>query len=1382
MASNFGARKDDKYKVVCSAPSVNKTQVGNAVVPIPYNVMEKFAKAADVSEDVMFNGKAAYHKGSNSTKVTGDSQGSIGGVVSGTVGDLSEPVEFSSSLKINGEFAIRDGDLHKMQGGNTIGKVTTTESGSREDITDEGEVEESNEDTSPYSSSSSTKPTASSASGSLGSMTGSPVLLKTGQFIYTTEELELWGKFPLSLERTYLSNSNHKGMFGNDWHYKFEREFKHVENNLYRLYLGDGRHFDFEKNEDNTFTDLGKLGTQVKEIKPNHFTLTCFQGRIQTFVRDKLIQIQDLNNNTIKLYYNENLQIEKIINSEESSFTFTYNKDKLVEKALDHTNRTWTYKYDENHNLRSVSNPIQAQTSYTYIKHNESLLLSKVTDALGRVKLSVTYTNDAKVQSYTQKEQVFTYTYINKTMISKKDNNADQTSYGLDENGLIRAISYPDDSKSKEDYNPENKTATITDQGGNTTVKVFDERDRLIKEINQSKQETLYEYEGVNPNPISIASGEELSSFTYDKNYNLLSFSTPEESGELEYDENFNVIKSVDNLGNKISYEYNEFNKVALIIDALGGETRILYDGLGRQTEIVDSENRNIVIEYNFLDKTIKTKDNQGYITSFIYDKSNAIISITDAMKNITSYTYDNHARLKDRIRANNSMKTFRYNIDDTIKTITDEDGTFSTFYYNKAQCLIKIVTDGEEVKYNYDNLGNLLEATNENSHIEYYYDAHANVICESQNYIDIHKTYNEKHQLKQMNFLNQVQSYYQRDDNGKVSEIKNSTSTILLNYDDNGIITQRIYPNDRTEDIVYDKNYNTLSIKTADETLVYTHDKTGLILSKNDSQYIYDENSRLIQTPHETFTYDKAGNNLNHHAIYNQYTYQLEENENFIFTYDLKSNLKSKENKQTSAITHYTFNKKNQLIDLVKKDKEGLIQLTLSYSYDALNRRIEKRKDGVTHKYLYNGENIVAVLDEGNKLLASISHGEKVDTPLSITTYNNEEFELTVAEQSYFHDLNEEEKEFLLNKKRQRTYFYHRDQQGSIIALTDEAGNIVESFIYDESYGKILEHNKTAQTYNPYGYTAREMDSADLYYYRARYYDPTTQRFLSEDPIEFMSGDFNWYRYVNNNPVNYTDPTGLFLPILYAIGVAIAEGIAAYGATATAVATAGTLAVRVGPSLINSARVLSQSAPKIGNAIRGASRATPQVNTQVKEKEDEDTKASAGESASVQAGAKVKGKGKDVECGDKGMYKDQKNPSKNGLERDHIPSQASVAQRTADDLGIGIEELGSCIKNRLKNWAETLALPKAFHKQGRTNGPKNTKAQIEGDSKNLGDAVDEDIKAYEDQLDDSDIPEECKKKIKKALEEIKKKTDEELNDFIDKQVDHCIEAGKFTI
>jgi RHS repeat-associated protein len=62
----------------------------------------------------------------------------------------------------------------------------------------------------------------------------------------------------------------------------------------------------------------------------------------------------------------------------------------------------------------------------------------------------------------------------------------------------------------------------------------------------------------------------------------------------------------------------------------------------------------------------------------------------------------------------------------------------------------------------------------------------------------------------------------------------------------------------------------------------------------------------------------------------------------------------------------------------------------------------------------------------------------------------------------------------------------------------------------------------------NPFQYTGRENDGTGLFYFRARYYHPTLQRFISEDPIEFGGGDANLYAYVGNSPVNLVDPTGL--------------------------------------------------------------------------------------------------------------------------------------------------------------------------------------------------------------------------------------------------------------
>jgi len=95
------------------------------------------------------------------------------------------------------------------------------------------------------------------------------------------------------------------------------------------------------------------------------------------------------------------------------------------------------------------------------------------------------------------------------------------------------------------------------------------------------------------------------------------------------------------------------------------------------------------------------------------------------------------------------------------------------------------------------------------------------------------------------------------------------------------------------------------------------------------------------------------------------------------------------------------------------------------------------------------------------------------------------------------------------------------------LTSLTDSNKNKVQEYIYTDAYSSTTQ-TQTINTNNPYAYTDKKLDDTDLYYYRARYYDPTTQRFLSQDPIGFASGDFNFYRYVGNSPGNFTDPFGL--------------------------------------------------------------------------------------------------------------------------------------------------------------------------------------------------------------------------------------------------------------
>ena len=180
-------------------------------------------------------------------------------------------------------------------------------------------------------------------------------------------------------------------------------------------------------------------------------------------------------------------------------------------------------------------------------------------------------------------------------------------------------------------------------------------------------------------------------------------------------------------------------------------------------------------------------------------------------------------------------------------------------------------------------------------------------------------------------------------------------------------------------------------------------------------------------------------------------------------------------------------------------------------YAYDYLGRRVSKTAGGTTTKYCYDGDQVIAEY-EGGSLKRKFIYGPGIDEPVMM---------IDVAGET------------------ETTYYYHFDGLGSVAAVSDEAGGVLERYSYDV-FG---EPNRTSDVNNPYLFTGRRLDpETDNYYYRARYYAPKIGRFLQADPLGTMpdSGEINWfdpttqydagmnlYAYVGNNPSNMVDPTG---------------------------------------------------------------------------------------------------------------------------------------------------------------------------------------------------------------------------------------------------------------
>jgi len=108
-------------------------------------------------------------------------------------------------------------------------------------------------------------------------------------------------------------------------------------------------------------------------------------------------------------------------------------------------------------------------------------------------------------------------------------------------------------------------------------------------------------------------------------------------------------------------------------------------------------------------------------------------------------------------------------------------------------------------------------------------------------------------------------------------------------------------------------------------------------------------------------------------------------------------------------------------------------------------------------------------------------------------------------------------------------------DRLGSVREVTNGSGSVIDTITYD-AWGNYTE--STPGDLGRYGWTGREVDTSgadtDLQYNRGRYYDPTTARWLTQDPLGYDAGDSNLYRYVHNEPTGATDPSGKDIVILF--------------------------------------------------------------------------------------------------------------------------------------------------------------------------------------------------------------------------------------------------------
>ncbi len=283
-----------------------------------------------------------------------------------------------------------------------------------------------------------------------------------------------------------------------------------------------------------------------------------------------------------------------------------------------------------------------------------------------------------------------------------------------------------------------------------------------------------------------------------------------------------------------------------------------------------------------------------------------------------------------------------------------------------------------------------------------------------------------------------------------------------------------------------YDMLGNRYSMDDGTDTFIYDYNQFNQLESV--SEWIDENTTDVI----ESYEYDELGNQTIKNTNYSSGSPTL----SVLYQYNLRSQLKY------VATT-----------DDVTSPIWGDIDLTETVNmnaYNASGQRAMKLDGTITSEYIYSGGALLYSETDGGTMLTEniLDLSGRI---IASTRFDDDD------------DVN------TLNEWEGKYFFYHYDIRGSVTAIVDPDGDSVKEYTYDE-FGNLCESGE-ATFDNEVTFTGSITDtSTGLQYMNARFYEPTTGRFLSQDSY---SGDpydpwtQHLYSYCGNNPVNMIDPTG---------------------------------------------------------------------------------------------------------------------------------------------------------------------------------------------------------------------------------------------------------------
>jgi RHS repeat-associated protein len=978
----------------------------------------------------------------------------------------------------------------------------------------------------------------------------------------------------LTLARAYsaqaAASAAAPGIFGYGWTSSFEDH----------LLFGEGGDIVLARGDGSTIPFTASGGEEFSAPRWSQATLSGGPGTGYVFKAadqiayefggsGRLQRITDRNGNETTLAYDEAGRLKTVSDPAARQISLLYNGAGFVKSAEDPMGHSVEYGY-EGGDLSSVTLPGDPGPRWQF-DYDASHRMTEVTDGRGG-KTTNEYDGEDRVVLQTdpaERTLSLEYDSFHTRIVNEatgavtdqwftSDNEPFSVTrgYGTEE-ATTEAFAYDVEGKLQRQadgnghvtlytYNPAGDRTSVTDANENETSWEYNGTHDVVSETTPGGRTTTITRDGSgNPETISRpAPGEasQVTSLDYDALGQLESLTDPlERTWSYGYDGRGNRESETDPEGNERTWAYDEDSRVVAatgprgnvegaepsdfttlihrdpqgraeeVVDPLGHGTEYAYDANGNLESETDAKGHTTEFTYNAVDERTEVKRPSGAISKTEYDGAGKVIAQVDANEHATTYVRNVLGQPVEIIDALGRKRIQEFDPAGNLKAVTDPAERVTSYAYDPADRLSSISYSDEttpDASFEYDPDGNLTSMSDGSGESTYAYDQLGRLEEATNGHGDtVSYDYNLADEQEGIVYPNGKRVDQGFDAAGRLETVTDWLGrTTSFSYDPDSNLELIDFPSasGNHDEFDFDRTGRIASVamKRGAESLAvveYERDKLGQVEpmastglpGAAEESYEYDKDDRLVKAGTEAFEYDPADNPVKTPASINAFDAadQLETGTGRTYEYSAMGE-RVKATPSVGPATNYAYDQAERLT--------------------SVSRSAEAEAPAISEAFSYDGTGLMASRTAG----AATSH-------LSWDTTSPLPLILDDEENSYVYGPGGIPIE-QISSEEVPTYLHH-DQLGSTRLLTAAGGEAAGAFTYG-AYGSLAASAGPQTT--ALGFAGQyTVPQSGLQYLRARFYDPTTAQFVSEDPALALTG--LPYVYANGNPLALVDPDG---------------------------------------------------------------------------------------------------------------------------------------------------------------------------------------------------------------------------------------------------------------